>query len=162
VGVYSPDFKVQIKNSKIMFAVISSGGKQYKVSNDTVLTVNKITGEGGEKITIDEVLFASDGKDLSLGSPNIKDAKVKFEIIKQDRDRKILVFKKQRRKNFRRKNGHKQDITFLKVLDIEVPGLTFPKAKAPKVEKLANEEEVDKAPTKKKVVKKKTATKAKE
>ena len=107
------------------------------MSNDTVLTVNKITGEGGEKITIDEVLFASDGKDLSLGSPNIKDAKVKFEIIKQD-------------------------ITFLKVLDIEVPGLTFPKAKAPKVEKLANEEEVDKAPTKKKVVKKKTATKAKE
>ena len=145
-----------------MFAVISSGGKQYKVSNDTVLTVNKITGEGGENITIDEVLFASDGKGLSLGSPNIKDAKVKFEIIKQDRDRKILVFKKQRRKNFRRKNGHKQDITFLKVLDIEVPGLTFPKAKAPKVEKLANKEEVDKAPTKKKVVKKKTATKAKE
>ena len=145
-----------------MFAVISSGGKQYKVSNDTVLTVNKITGEGGENITIDEVLFASDGKGLSLGSPNIKDAKVKFEIIKQDRDRKILVFKKQRRKNFRRKNGHKQDITFLKVLDIEVPGLTFPKAKAPKVEKLANEEEVNKAPTKKKVVKKKTATKVKE
>jgi large subunit ribosomal protein L21 len=145
-----------------MFAVISSGGKQYKVSNDTVLTVNKITGEGGENITIDEVLFASDGKGLSLGSPNIKDAKVKFEIIKQDRDRKILVFKKQRRKNFRRKNGHKQDITFLKVLDIEVPGLTFPKAKAPKVEKLASKEEVDKAPTKKKVVKKKTATKAKE
>ena len=67
-----------------MFAVISSGGKQYKVSGDTVLTVNKIAGEGGEQITIDEVLFASDGKDLSLGSPNIKDAKVKFEIIKQD------------------------------------------------------------------------------
>ena len=152
-----------------MFAVISSGGKQYKVSNDTVLTVNKIAGDGGEKITVYDhfffwnfYVFASDGKDLSLGSPNIKDAKVKFEIIKQDRDRKILVFKKQRRKNFRRKNGHKQDITFLKVLDIEVPGLTFPKAKAPKVEKLANDEKVDKAPTKKKVVKKKTATKAKE
>lgn len=145
-----------------MFAVISSGGKQYKVSNDTILTVNKLAGESGEKLTINEVLFASDGKDQSLGNPNIKDAKVNFEIIKQDRDRKVLIFKKQRRKNFRRKNGHKQDITFLKVLDIEVPGLTFPKAKAPKVEKLANEEEVNKAPTKKKVVKKKTATKAKE
>ena len=145
-----------------MFAVISSGGKQYKVSSDTVLTVNKITGEGGEQITIDEVLFASDGKDLSLGSPNIKDAKVKFEIIKQDRDRKILVFKKQRRKNFRRKNGHKQDITFLKVLDIEVPGLTFPKVKAEKIEKVAKVEEVVETPVKKKVVKKKTATKAKE
>ena len=145
-----------------MFAVISSGGKQYKVSSDTVLTVNKIAGEGGEQITIDEVLFASDGKDLSLGSPNIKDAKVKFEIIKQDRDRKILVFKKQRRKNFRRKNGHKQDITFLKVLDIEVPGLTFPKIQAAKAEKIAKVEEVVETPVKKKVAKKKTATKAKE
>ena len=145
-----------------MFAVITSGGKQYKVSNDTVLTVNKITGEGGEEITIDEVLFASDGKDLSLGSPNIKDAKVKFEIIKQDRDRKILVFKKQRRKNFRRKNGHKQDITFLKVLDIEVPGLTFPKVEAAKIEKVAKVEEVVDVSVKKKVVKKKTATKVEE
>ena len=145
-----------------MFAVISSGGKQYKVSSDTVLTVNKITGEGGEQITIDEVLFASDGKDLSLGSPNIKDAKVKFEIIKQDRDRKILVFKKQRRKNFRRKNGHKQDITFLKVLDIEIPGLTFPKIQAANAEKIAKVEEVVETPVKKKVAKKKTATKAKE
>ena len=145
-----------------MFAVITSGGKQYKVSNDTVLTVNKITGEGGEEITIDEVLFASDGKDLSLGSPNIKDAKVKFEIIKQDRDRKILVFKKQRRKNFRRKNGHKQDITFLKVLDIEVPGLTFPKVEAAKIEKMAKVEEVVDVSIKKKVVKKKTATKVEE
>ena len=145
-----------------MFAVITSGGKQYKVSNDTVLTVNKITGEGGGEITIDEVLFASDGKDLSLGSPNIKDAKVKFEIIKQDRDRKILVFKKQRRKNFRRKNGHKQDITFLKVLDIEVPGLTFPKVEAAKIEKMAKVEEVVDVSIKKKVVKKKTATKVEE
>jgi len=145
-----------------MFAVITSGGKQYKVSNDTVLTVNKITGEGGGEITIDEVLFASDGKDLSLGSPNIKDAKVKFEIIKQDRDRKILVFKKQRRKNFRRKNGHKQDITFLKVLDIEVPGLIFPKVEAAKIEKVAKVEEVVDVPVKKKVVKKKTTTKVEE
>ena len=102
-----------------MFAVISSGGKQYKVSNDTILTVNKLAGESGEKLTVNDVLFASDGKDHSLGNPNIKDAKVNFEIIKQDRDRKVLIFKKQRRKNFRRKNGHKQGITFLKVLDIQ-------------------------------------------
>ena len=99
---------------------------------------------------------------MSLGSPNIKDAKVKFEIIKQDRDRKILVFKKQRRKNFRRKNGHKQDITFLKVLDIEVPGLTFPKIEAAKIEKVAKVEEVVDVPIKKKVVKKKTAAKVEE
>ena len=144
-----------------MFAVISSGGKQYKVSNDTILTVNKLAGESGEKLTVNDVLFASDGKDHSLGDPNIKDAKVSFEIIKQDRDRKVLIFKKQRRKNFRRKNGHKQDITFLKVLNIEVPGLAFPKNKAAKSEKLTSKE-TTKPTVKKKSVKKKTSTKTKE
>ena len=144
-----------------MFAVISSGGKQYKVSNDTILTVNKLAGESGEKLTVNDVLFASDGKDHSLGDPNIKDAKVSFEIIKQDRDRKVLIFKKQRRKNFRRKNGHKQDITFLKVLNIEVPGLAFPKNKAAKSEKLTSKETA-KPTVKKKSVKKKTSTKTKE
>ena len=143
-----------------MFAVISSGGKQYKVSNDTILTVNKLAGESGEKLTVNDVLFASDGKDHSLGNPNIKDAKVNFEIIKQDRDRKVLIFKKQRRKNFRRKNGHKQDITFLKVLNIEVPGLAFPKNKAAKSEKLTSKE-TTKPTVKKKSVKKKTSTKTK-
>ena len=144
-----------------MFAVISSGGKQYKVSNDTILTVNKLTGESGEKLTVNDVLFASDGKYHSFGDPNIKDAKVNFEIIKQDRDRKVLIFKKQRRKNFRRKNGHKQDITFLKVLNIEVPGLAFPKNKAAKSEKLTSKE-TTKPTVKKKSVKKKTSTKTKE
>ena len=144
-----------------MFAVISSGGKQYKVSNDTILTVNKLAGESGEKLTVNDVLFASDGKDHSLGNPNIEDAKVNFEIIKQDRDRKVLIFKKQRRKNFRRKNGHKQEITFLKVLDIEVPGLSFPKNKTAKSEKLTSKE-TTKPTVKKKSVKKKTSTKTKE
>ena len=141
-----------------MFAVISSGGKQYKVTKDTVLSVNKINGDSGERVTVNDVLLASDGKELSLGNPNIKDAKVNFEIIKQERDRKILIFKKQRRKNFRRKNGHKQDITFLKVMDIVVPGLSFPKAKTEKITK----EEPAKTATKKKNIKKKTTSKAKD
>mgnify|MGYP006117111337 FL=1 len=144
-----------------MFAVISSGGKQYKVSNDTILTVNKVAGEDGEKITVNDVLFASDGTELSLGSPNIKDAKVNLEIIKQDRDRKILIFKKQRRKNFRRKNGHRQDITFLKVLSIEVPGLTFPKAESVKVAKVEKDTDAT-TEVKKKAVKKVAASKVKE
>ena len=144
-----------------MFAVISSGGKQYKVSNDTILTVNKVAGEDGEKITVNDVLFASDGTELSLGSPNIKDAKVNLEIIKQDRDRKILIFKKQRRKNFRRKNGHRQDITFLKVLSIEVPSLTFPKAESVKVAKVEKDTDAT-TEVKKKAVKKVAASKVKE
>jgi len=149
-----------------MFAIISSGGKQYKVSENTVLTVNKLAGNPGDKITIDEVLFASDGKEFNLGDPQIKGAKVDAEIVKQDRDRKILVFKKKRRKNYRRMNGHRQDITFLKVTSMNIPGI---KSKSSVVEKkvaikTAQEDTAVKtAPKKtvkkKTVVKKKTATK---
>ena len=96
-----------------MFAIISTGGKQYKVSQDTILTVNKLEGKDGDKITIDDVLFACDGDKFSIGSPQIDGAKINAEIVKQDRDRKILVFKKKRRKNYRRLNGHRQDITCL-------------------------------------------------
>ena len=140
-----------------MFAIISSGGKQYKVSENTVLTVNKLTGNPGDKITIDEVLFASDGKEFSLGDPQIKGAKIDAEIVKQERDRKILVFKKKRRKNYRRMNGHRQDITFLKVTSMNIPGI---KSKSGGVEKKAAVKDstaVKTAP--KKTVKKKTATK---
>tara|TARA_Y100000741_G_scaffold39967_1_gene27916 strand:- start:165 stop:623 length:459 start_codon:yes stop_codon:yes gene_type:complete len=145
-----------------MFAIISSGGKQYKVSENTVLTVNKLAGNPGDKITIDEVLFASDGKEFSLGDPQIKGAKVDAEIVKQDRDRKILVFKKKRRKNYRRMNGHRQDITFLKVTSMNIPGI---KSKSSTVEKKvdvkAKQEETAVKTTPKKTVKKKTVVKKK-
>ena len=148
-----------------MFAIISTGGKQYKVSENTVLTVNKLTGNPGDKVTLDEVLFASDGKDFSLGDPQIKGAKVDAEIVKQERDRKILVFKKKRRKNYRRMNGHRQDITFLKITSMNIPGL---KTKSANVEKKAavklKKEDAtlagsSKKTTKKKSAKKKTTTK---
>ena len=137
-----------------MFAIISSGGKQYKVSENTILTVNKLSGTAGDHVEISDVLFASDGKEFSVGEPLIDGAKVNLEIIKQDRDRKILIFKKKRRKNFRRKNGHRQDMTFLQVKSLNIPGFK-PKTKAKSVE-------IDKASKeksgKKSVVKKKTAT----
>ena len=145
-----------------MFAIISSGGKQYKVSENTVLTVSKLAGNPGDKITIDEVLFASDGKEFSLGDPQIKGAKVDAEIVKQDRDRKILVFKKKRRKNYRRMNGHRQDITFLKVTSMNIPGI---KSKSSAVEKKvdvkAAQEETAVKTAPKKTVKRKTAVKKK-
>ena len=137
-----------------MFAIISSGGKQYKVSENTILTVNKLSGTAGDHVEISDVLFASDGKEFSVGEPLIDGAKVNLEIIKQDRDRKILIFKKKRRKNFRRKNGHRQDMTFLQVKSLNIPGFK-PKTKAKSVEidKASKEKTV-----KKSVVKKKTAT----
>ena len=137
-----------------MFAIISSGGKQYKVSENTILTVNKLSGTAGDNIEISDVLFASDGKEFSIGEPLIDGAKVNLEIIKQDRDRKILIFKKKRRKNFRRKNGHRQDMTFLQVKTLNIPGFkTKTKAKSVEVDKASKEKTV-----KKSVVKKKIAT----
>ena len=94
-----------------MFAIISTGGKQYKVSENTMLSVSKIDGKDGDKITIDDVLFACDKEQFSVGSPQISGAKVNAEIVKQDRDRKILVFKKKRRKGYKVKNGHRQALT---------------------------------------------------
>ena len=137
-----------------MFAIISSGGKQYKVSENTILTVSKLSGTAGDSIEINDVLFASDGKEFSVGEPLIDGAKVNLEIIKQDRDRKILIFKKKRRKNFRRKNGHRQDMTFLQVKSLNIPGFkTKTNAKSVEVDKASKEKTV-----KKSVVKKKTAT----
>ena len=137
-----------------MFAIISSGGKQYKVSENTILTVNKLSGTAGAHVEISDVLFASDGKEFSVGEPLIDGAKVNLEIIKQDRDRKILIFKKKRRKNFRRKNGHRQDMTFLQVKSLNIPGFKpKTKAKSVEVDKASKEKTV-----KKSVVKKKTAT----
>jgi large subunit ribosomal protein L21 len=137
-----------------MFAIISSGGKQYKVSENTILTVNKLSGTAGDHVEISDVLFASDGKEFSVGEPLIDGAKVNLEIIKQDRDRKILIFKKKRRKNFRRKNGHRQDMTFLQVKSLNIPGFNpKTKAKSVEVDKASKEKTV-----KKSVVKKKTAT----
>ena len=137
-----------------MFAIISSGGKQYKVSENTILTVNKLSGTAGDNVEISDVLFASDGKEFSVGEPLIDGAKVNLEIIKQDRDRKILIFKKKRRKNFRRKNGHRQDMTFLQVKSLNIPGFNpKTKAKSVEVDKASKEKTV-----KKSVVKKKTAT----
>ena len=137
-----------------MFAIISSGGKQYKVSENTILTVNKLSGAAGDNVEINDVLFASDGKEFSVGEPLIDGAKVNLEIIKQDRDRKILIFKKKRRKNFRRKNGHRQDMTFLQVKSLNIPGFkTKTKAKSVEVDKASNEKTA-----KKSVVKKKTAS----
>ena len=138
-----------------MFAIISSGGKQYKVSENTILTVNKLNGSAGENIEINDVLFASDGKEFTVGEPLINGAKVNLEIIKQDRDRKILIFKKKRRKNFRRKNGHRQDMTFLQVKSLNIPGFKAKTASAKSADtKKTSEEKTVKKPA----VKKKAAT----
>jgi large subunit ribosomal protein L21 len=98
-----------------MFAVIRTGGKQYKVAKDDVITVEKLAGEPGASVTLEDVLLVGDGAEAKTKAPG---ARVTAEVVKQIRTDKVLVFKKRRRHNYRRKNGHRQALTVLKVTGI--------------------------------------------
>ncbi len=103
-----------------MFAVIKTGGKQYKVSPNQVLRVEKIDAEQGAKIQFDQVLMVGEeAKSATIGAPVVKGALVTAEVIGQTRADKIIVFKKKRRQNYRRKAGHKQELTQVKIIDIK-------------------------------------------
>jgi large subunit ribosomal protein L21 len=98
-----------------MFAVIKTGGKQYTVHENDVLWVEKLDAEPGASIILDEVLMFSDGKKVTVGTPTITGATVKATVVEQMRDRKVIIFKKKRRHNYRRKKGHRQHLTVLKI-----------------------------------------------
>ena len=105
-----------------MFAVIRTGGKQYKVAADDVITVEKLAGEAGATIELGEVLMVGgDGVELATGTPLLAGALVTAELVEQRRADKIIVFKKKRRHNYRRKNGHRQHQTVLRITEIS-PG----------------------------------------
>ena len=97
------------------FAIIETGGKQYKVSKDDVISVEKLTGETGDKINLNEVLMIGGKGDPILGDPIIKGAVVNAEVIEQTRAEKIIVFKKKRRKGYKVKNGHRQYLTKIEI-----------------------------------------------
>ena len=101
-----------------MYAVIKTGGKQYKVSKDDIISVEKLSEDTGKKIKLNEVLIISDKGKPIVGDPLIKGASVEAEIMDHSRAAKITIFKKKRRHNYRRKKGHKQNITNLKILSI--------------------------------------------
>lgn len=97
-----------------MFAVIKTGGKQYKVAKDDVIVVEKLNAEIGSTVTFDNVLAL----DEKIGTPTVAGAKVSAKVVKQTRDDTVLVFKKKRRQGYRRKNGHRQYISIVKITDI--------------------------------------------
>jgi large subunit ribosomal protein L21 len=102
-----------------MFAVIQTGGKQYKVAKNSVIKIEKIDGTPGSKVEFDQVLMIGESSKASfIGTPMVKGASVTAEIMDQLKDSKILVFKKKRRQNYRRKHGHRQELTEIKILDI--------------------------------------------
>ncbi len=111
--------KSERKGGFSMYAVVSTGGKQYKVSEGDVLRVEKIPGEVGDEVSFDRVLLVSDGEELTIGQPVVGEAAVKARIVEQGKAKKILVFKYKRRKRYRRKQGHRQPYTAVKIDSIE-------------------------------------------
>ncbi|WP_375202224.1 50S ribosomal protein L21 [Hyphococcus sp.] len=133
-----------------MYAVVKTGGKQYRVSKDDILKVERLPGEAGDVITLDDVLMLGDGADVTVGAPKVDGASVAAEILEQKRDKKIIVFKKRRRQNYRRKAGHRQHLTVLKVTDILTDGAKpKPAAKKAAPKKEEPKKDAPKAETKK-------------
>ena len=101
-----------------MYAVIKTGGKQYKVANGDVILVEKLDSESGASITLAEVLMIGDGANITVGAPTVAGASVAAEVVDQVKADKVIIFKKNRRHNYRRKRGHRQKLTALKITGI--------------------------------------------
>ena len=104
-----------------MYAVFQTGGKQFRVEPGYRVRVPTLAAEPGETVTFDRVLLASDGSEISVGAPLVSGATVTAEVLRHGRDKKVVVFKMKRRKNYRRRNGHRQDYTEIKIDGIVAP-----------------------------------------
>lgn len=102
-----------------MLAVIKTGGKQYKVEPGKKIKIEKIEEQEGKEITFDEVLLVEDGKDLTIGEPLVKNAKVLGKVLKQDKHEKVVIFKYKPKKRYHVKKGHRQPYTEVEILKIE-------------------------------------------
>ena len=128
-----------------MFAVVKTGGKQYRVAAEDTLKVEKVAGEVGDFIELSEVLMVGEGADAKIGAPLVEGAMVSAEILSQGRARKVIAFKKRRRQNSRRTIGHRQHHTLLRIAEILTDGkkaskkAAAPKKAAPAKEKAAPE-----------------------
>lgn len=147
------------------YAVLKSGGKQYKVSAGDVILVEKIIGDSGSKVTFEDIIMMGEGAKIHVEESELKTASVTGKVIEQTRGPKLLVFKKKRRHNYRRKKGHKQDLTAVRIESIDLKktaAKTSSKVEAkkpaePKIEKKT--EAVKKTATKKTEAAKKTTAK---
>ncbi len=102
-----------------MFAVIKTGGKQYRVAANEKITVMRLSGETGEKVTFGDVLMVGADENVKVGAPLVDGASVVGEIVEQARGPKVIAFKKRRRKNSKRKRGHRQDLTIVRITEIQ-------------------------------------------
>ncbi len=115
-----------------MFAVIKTGGKQYKVQEGEILQVEKLNIEKGKKVRFDEVLLIEDVDKAQIGTPFVKDAVVEAVVVENFKDKKVIVFKKKRRKQYRKTKGHRQELTKIQIERIVFANKQAPKKAAPK------------------------------
>jgi large subunit ribosomal protein L21 len=127
-----------------MYAVIRTGGKQYRVAPDDVLDIEKIPGKAGDTVEFGEVLLVGGDGEPQLGAPLVAGASVAAELVEQHRGEKIIIFKKKRRQNYRRKNGHRQSLTLIRVTEI-LTGGAKPKKAAAKAKPASGESKKAKA-----------------
>jgi large subunit ribosomal protein L21 len=127
-----------------MFAVIKTGGKQYRVAADDTLKVEKVPGEPGQIIEFGEVLVVG-GDSVTLGNPTVAGATVAAEVVSQGRGDKVIAFKKRRRKNSRRKRGHRQEFTLVRITEILTGGAKPSKEAKPKAARKPKAKKEDKA-----------------
>tara|TARA_B100001996_G_scaffold83780_1_gene61799 strand:+ start:86 stop:475 length:390 start_codon:yes stop_codon:yes gene_type:complete len=124
------------------FAVIKTGGKQYKVKTSDIIKIEKLDQDTASKIEFNQVLAYGNGNILEVGSPIVDGAKVEAELIKNAKNRTVLIFKKRRRKNSRRKNGHRQQYSLIKIKKIfSKDGAVFAEAKKDDKKEVKNKEE---------------------
>lgn len=102
-----------------MYAVIKTGGKQYRVQKDDILEVELLDAKKGDTVTLDQVLLVGAEGNAKVGTPLVSGAAVKATVVDQKKGDKVIVFKKKRRQNYRRKNGHRQNLTVIKITDIK-------------------------------------------
>ncbi|MCC5994827.1 MAG: 50S ribosomal protein L21 [Oceanicaulis sp.] len=131
-----------------MYAVIKTGGKQYRVAQGDVLRVEKLDAEAGDVVTFDHVLMIGGEDGALVGAPQVDGAAVTAEVLDERKDKKIIIFKKRRRQNYRRKRGHRQWITVISIAEILKPGAKSALSGKAKAAKPAKAEAVDAAPAK--------------
>jgi large subunit ribosomal protein L21 len=146
-----------------MYAVLKTGGKQYRVEKEDVVLVEKLDANDGDQVVLNDILMIGEGKKVTLGSPLVNDAAVMAQVIRQTRGPKITMIYKRRRKNSRRKQGHKQNLTLLKIIDIAETGGSKLSPKKASIKSTETKSKVTAKSTeaKAKVTAKSTETKAK-
>ena len=146
----------------VMFAVIKTGGKQYRVTHDQVITVEKLIGDAGATVEFDEILAVGDNGAQTIGTPHVDGAGVRGAIVEHKRGDKIVIFKKKRRQNYRRKKGHRQEQTAIRITEIVSEGFKKGAVKASpakETEPAGATPEGNKAPVARKAAAKKPAAK---